>query len=195
MDSLLPKSKVCNVGKGKVLGCGKEKLLEEFYKHPRGKYGRFSQCKACVTEYHKDNKEKKAKYDKQHYQDNKEKRAEQDKQYRKDKPEKILVLANKLDTAAEMANKIRNFIRQWPDWLSVGFDKDKNSQKHYKLNNGSEVKAVATSVDALRGYTPTLLIFDEAAFISSALFPVKSNISGDLFVCKFIFFDTNLFIY
>ena len=39
----------------------------------------------------------------------------------KDKPEKILVLANKLDTAAEMANKIRNFIRQWPDWLSVGF--------------------------------------------------------------------------
>ena len=89
MDSLLPKSKVCIVGKGKVLGCGKEKLLEEFYKHPRGKYGRFSQCKACVAEYHKDNKEKKAKYDKQHYQDNKEKRAEQDKQYRKDNPEKI----------------------------------------------------------------------------------------------------------
>ena len=85
----------------------------------------------------------------------------------KDKPEKVLVLANKLDTAAEMANKIRGFIRQWPEWLSVGFDKDKNSQKHYKLTNGSEVKAVATSVDALRGYTPTILIFDEAAYIES----------------------------
>ena len=85
----------------------------------------------------------------------------------KEKPEKILVLANKLDTASEMANKIKSFLRQWPEWLSVGFDKDKNSQKHYKLTNGSEVKAVATSVDALRGYTPTILVFDEAAYIES----------------------------
>jgi len=85
----------------------------------------------------------------------------------KESPEKILILANKLDTATEMANKIKGFLRQWPDWINVGFDKDKNSQKHYKLNNGSEVKAVATSVDALRGYTPTILIFDEAAYIES----------------------------
>ena len=84
-----------------------------------------------------------------------------------DSPEKILILANKLDTATEMANKIKNFLRQWPDWINLGFDKDKNSQKHYKLNNGSEVKAVATSVDALRGYTPTILIFDEAAYIEA----------------------------
>ena len=85
----------------------------------------------------------------------------------KDKPEKILILANKLDTATEMANKIKNFLRQWPEWVDVGFDKDKNSQKHYRLNNDSEVKAVATSVDALRGYTPTILIFDEAAYIET----------------------------
>ncbi len=85
----------------------------------------------------------------------------------KESPEKILILANKLDTATEMANKIKAFLRQWPDWINVGFDKDKNSQKHYKLNNGSEVKAVATSVDALRGYTPTILVFDEAAYIES----------------------------
>jgi hypothetical protein len=84
-----------------------------------------------------------------------------------DSPEKILILANKLDTATEMANKIKTFLRQWPDWINSGFDKDKNSQKHYKLNNGSEVKAVATSVDALRGYTPTILIFDEAAYIEA----------------------------
>jgi len=84
-----------------------------------------------------------------------------------DSPEKVLILANKLDTATEMANKIKTFLRQWPDWVNSGFDKDKNSQKHYKLNNGSEVKAVATSVDALRGYTPTILIFDEAAYIEA----------------------------
>ena len=83
------------------------------------------------------------------------------------KPEKVLILANKLDTAQELANKIRQFLNQWPEWINVGFSKDKDSQRHYKLNNGCEVKAVATSVDALRGYTPTILIFDEAAYIET----------------------------
>ena len=85
----------------------------------------------------------------------------------KTKPEKILIIANKLDTASEFANKVRGFINQWPEWINVGFSKEKDSQKHFKLNNGSEVKAVATSVDALRGFTPTTLIFDEAAYIEA----------------------------
>jgi hypothetical protein len=86
---------------------------------------------------------------------------------RKEKPEKILIIANKLDTSMEMANKIRMFTEQWPDWVGIGFSAEKNSQRHFKLNNGCEVKAVATSKDALRGYTPTILIFDEAAFIEA----------------------------
>jgi phage FluMu gp28-like protein len=86
---------------------------------------------------------------------------------KKNKPEKILIIANKLDTSQEMANKIRAFITQWPDWVGAGFSTEKDSQKHYKLNNGCEVKAVATSKDALRGFTPTILIFDEAAFIDA----------------------------
>ena len=85
----------------------------------------------------------------------------------KTKPEKILVIANKQDTSIEMANKIRAFVEQWPSWLGVGFSNEKNAQKHFKLSNGCEVKAVATSKDALRGYTPTILIFDEAAFIDA----------------------------
>lgn len=85
----------------------------------------------------------------------------------KTKPEKVLILANKLDTAQELANKIRAFLNQWPDWINVGFSKEKDSQRHFKLNNGCEVKCVATSVDALRGYTPTILIFDEAAYIET----------------------------
>ena len=85
----------------------------------------------------------------------------------KNRPEKILVIANKLDTASEFANKVRGFLNQWPEWINVGFSKEKDSQKHFKLNNGCEVKAVATSVDALRGYTPTTLIFDEAAYIEA----------------------------
>ncbi|NBO22597.1 hypothetical protein EBU94_04555 [bacterium] len=86
---------------------------------------------------------------------------------KKTKPEKILIIANKLDTAQEMANKVRGFVEQWPSWVDVGFTKEKNSQRHYKLTNGCEVKAVATSKDALRGYTPTILIFDEAAYIEA----------------------------
>ena len=86
---------------------------------------------------------------------------------KKTKPEKILIIANKLDTSLEMANKIRMFIGQWPNWVGIDFSSDKNSQKHYKTNNGCEVKAVATSKDALRGFTPTILVFDEAAFIDA----------------------------
>jgi len=86
---------------------------------------------------------------------------------KKTKPEKILIIANKLDTAVEMANKIRSFTEQWPEWVGVDFSQEKNSQRHFKLNNDCEVKAVATSKDALRGYTPTILIFDEAAYIEA----------------------------
>lgn len=85
----------------------------------------------------------------------------------KNKPEKILIIANKLDTSIEMANKVRAFVEQWPSWFGVTFSNEKNSQRHFKLSNGCEVKAVATSKDALRGYTPTILIFDEAAFIEA----------------------------
>ena len=86
---------------------------------------------------------------------------------KKNKPEKILIIANKLDTSVEMANKIRGFTEQWPSWVGVGFSAEKNSQRHFKLTNDCEVKAVATSRDALRGYTPTILVFDEAAFIEA----------------------------
>jgi hypothetical protein len=82
-------------------------------------------------------------------------------------PERVLIVANKKDTAVEMANKVRNFLSQWPEWINVGFSPDKNSESRFKLNNGCEVKAVATSADALRGYTPTILIFDEAAYIEA----------------------------
>jgi hypothetical protein len=82
-------------------------------------------------------------------------------------PERVLIIANKKDTAVEMANKVRHFLDQWPEWLNVGFSPDKNSESRFRLNNGSEVKAVATSTDALRGFTPTVLVFDEAAYIEA----------------------------
>jgi hypothetical protein len=86
---------------------------------------------------------------------------------KEENPERVLIIANKRDTAIEMANKIRHFLEQWPEWINVGFSPDKNSESRFRLNNGCEVKAVATSADALRGYTPTILIFDEAAYIEA----------------------------
>lgn len=81
----------------------------------------------------------------------------------KTNPERILILANKQETSIEFLTKITTFLKQLPSWVGVEFVKE--SSKHIKLSNGSEAKAVATSLDALRGYTPTLLILDEAAFI------------------------------
>ena len=78
-------------------------------------------------------------------------------------PEKILIIANKQKLAQEMLRKIKKFIGQIPTW--VGIKMPTNSKSHIILNNGSEVMAVATSLDAARGFSPTLLIMDEAAYI------------------------------
>lgn len=96
----------------------------------------------------------------------------------KDNPEAILILANKRDMAEEFLAKVKDFLLQLPRWIwgpeYYGNEKAeaksifiKESQKEIKLPNGSRVKAVATSKDALRGYTPTYLIMDEAAFIDN----------------------------
>ena len=88
-------------------------------------------------------------------------------------PQRVLILANKQETAIEFLKKVKDFTSQLPTWMNVWatgnddswYDSEKNSAKHYRLKNGSEVKAVATSMDALRGYTPSLLVMDEAAYI------------------------------
>jgi len=84
-----------------------------------------------------------------------------------DNPEKILILANKQDLAQEILKKVKDFVEQYPDWM--GIELTTNSKKNIILNNGSECRALATSIDALRGYTPTVLIMDEAAFIENGV--------------------------
>jgi hypothetical protein len=85
-------------------------------------------------------------------------------------PEKVLIVANKRDTAALMLKKVNEFINQCPDWMfDVAKEQmyAKSTEFHKIMYNKSEVKAVATSMDALRGYTPTLMIIDEAAHIDN----------------------------
>lgn len=79
-------------------------------------------------------------------------------------PEKILIVANKEKTAQELLMKIKNFIKDSPKAFDMRLGTPDNTRE-FRLVNGSAVKAVAASTDALRGYTPTLLIIDEAAEI------------------------------
>ena len=45
---------------------------------------------------------------------------------------------------------------------------DTDSKGHLKLKSTKcEIRALATSKDALRGFTPTFLVMDEAAFIDN----------------------------
>jgi hypothetical protein len=67
--------------------CREEKSAQEFQRHRRSKDGRFSYCKACVSEYqkewYKENRDKRREYLKLYLKQNPEKRREYDKKYRK----------------------------------------------------------------------------------------------------------------
>lgn len=93
-------------------------------------------------------------------------------------PESVLIVANKQDLAFEFLKKIRDFLSQLPRWVwgPEYYGNPKNEAKsifitdakgEITLPNKSRVKAVATSEDALRGFTPTFLIMDEAAHITN----------------------------
>lgn len=92
-----------------------------------------------------------------------------------DNAEKILIVANKLKQAKEFLSKIRDFLKFIPKQYwgenyneskeTEGYVKGTGSTEHLRLVNGCEVVAKATSPDALRGYTPTHIVIDEAAFI------------------------------
>ena len=93
-------------------------------------------------------------------------------------PEAILLVANKQELAFEFLAKIKDFLGQLPRWVWGGeyYGTKENEEKtiflkdakgEIKLPNGSRVKAVATSKDALRGFTPTYLVMDEAAYIDN----------------------------
>ncbi len=88
-------------------------------------------------------------------------------------PHKVLILANKQTLAQEFLKKVKDFLDQVPYWV-WGIDDlessylDTDSKGHLKLKSTKcEIRALATSKDALRGFTPTFLVMDEAAFIDN----------------------------
>jgi len=87
--------------------------------------------------------------------------------FRKD--EKILIIANDGAGAIRFLSTVKQFIDYTPKWLRP---KDGeylvNNQKEVKLQNKSQAIAKASSPEAGRGDSLTLLVLDETAFIENA---------------------------
>lgn len=93
----------------------------------------------------------------------------------KDNPETVVVIANKFKLAKKLLKAIKDFIAQLPAYFWKGeFQHNKpvdghivgkGSTEEVTFVNGSKLIALATSPDALRGFTPTYLVLDEAAYI------------------------------
>ena len=75
----------------------------------------------------------------------------------------VLVIATKQDVAKNLVTKVRVMHELLPSWLKGGSLED--NKLSLRLNNGSQIKAIASSPDAGRSEALSLLIFDEAAFI------------------------------
>ena len=112
---------------------------------------------------------------------------------RKGSPENILCIANKLDQAVELTNKIVGFLDQVPRWMwgSEYYSPDPTSEKNKKsiyvkrnkgyieLFNGCKIYARASSPHAARGVSSiSVLIMDECAFIESGMATFSSAVAA-----------------
>lgn len=78
----------------------------------------------------------------------------------------ILVIATKAETAKNLVKKVRTALTKIPKWLMLA-DIVVDNKMSLELNNGSVIKAAASSSDAGRSEALSLLIIDEAAFIKN----------------------------
>lgn len=77
----------------------------------------------------------------------------------------VLVVATKLKTATNLVIKVKKMIKSLPDWMRIA-EITIDNQQSFELNNGSAIKASATTADdAGRSEALSLLIVDEAAFV------------------------------
>ena len=92
----------------------------------------------------------------------------------------ILVMATKFATAGNLVKKVKNIMRNVPDWLKIATISVDN-RTSFELSNGSSIKAASTSGDAGRSEALSLLVLDEAAHIEgldelwTGLYPTLST--------------------
>jgi hypothetical protein len=92
----------------------------------------------------------------------------------------ILVIATKFSTAANLVKKVKQIIKNLPDWLAIATISVDN-RTSFELSNGSQIKASSTSGDAGRSEALSLLVIDEAAHVEgleelwTGLYPTLST--------------------
>ena len=79
----------------------------------------------------------------------------------------ILVVATKFGTAANLVKKVKAMIKTLPPWFEQIASIAVDNRSSFVLNNGSEIKASTTSVDAGRSEALSLLVIDEAAHVEN----------------------------
>jgi hypothetical protein len=77
----------------------------------------------------------------------------------------ILVIATKQEVAKNLVLKVKVMYENLPSWLKLPATED--NKLSLRLNNGSQIKATSSSGDSGRSEALSLLIIDEAAFISN----------------------------
>ncbi|MBP9758740.1 hypothetical protein KBD45_03520 [Candidatus Dojkabacteria bacterium] len=80
--------------------------------------------------------------------------------------EKILIIANQGDGAIRFLDTVKQFIENTPEWLQpTSISKKNQTELEFAKPHGSWVKAKASSPEAGRGESLTMLVLDETAFI------------------------------
>ncbi|NBW21501.1 MAG: hypothetical protein EBR82_77440, partial [Caulobacteraceae bacterium] len=77
----------------------------------------------------------------------------------------ILVIATKQEVAKNLVLKVKVMYENLPSWLKLPATED--NKLSLRFNNGSQIKATSSSGDSGRSEALSLLIIDEAAFISN----------------------------
>ena len=77
----------------------------------------------------------------------------------------VLVIATKQEVAKNLVTKVRVMHENLPSWMKGTTIEDNKLSLRFK--NGSQVKAVAASIDAGRSEALSLLVLDEAAHIEN----------------------------
>jgi hypothetical protein len=76
----------------------------------------------------------------------------------------VALLANKLETAQELMDRLKTSYENLPKWLQQGIIEW--NKRSISLENGSKVKAGATSATAIRGQSFNVIVLDEFAHIA-----------------------------
>lgn len=112
----------------------------------------------------------------------------------------VLIASNKNDNAMEMIYRIRFMYERLPRWLKAGVNDDGWNKHSIGFDNGSRIHSTATSENAGRGMSISLLFLDEFAFVRdtvqqefwTSMAPTLAT-GGSCIICSTPNGDYNLF--